>query len=95
MHNNEETPKKLEEKNLNEKNYSVPKYFQDDIMALIKDKSKPAYKWILLGPKRSGSGIHIDPFKTSAWNILFSGKKRWIMIKEHVHKSIVTSKSRF
>lgn len=64
-------------------------------MSLIKDKSKPSYKWILLGPKRSGSGIHIDPFKTSAWNILFSGKKRWIMIKENVHKDIITPTSIF
>jgi histone arginine demethylase JMJD6 len=90
----EEIDPKITSNKDKEKNYTIPIYFKDDLLSLINDKAKPAYKWILLGPKRSGSGIHIDPFKTSAWNILFSGKKRWIMIKEEISQSIIIPKSK-
>jgi len=40
---------------------------------------RPAYRWILVGPTRSGSTFHKDPNHTSAWNGLLSGIKKWIM----------------
>ena len=70
----------------------IPPYFKDDILCLVDEKKRPPFRWFLLGPKRSGSQIHIDPFKTSAWNTLFSGAKRWVMMPENVQKSFAKGK---
>ncbi len=69
--------------------FEVPLYFRDDIMNLIDEIKRPPFRWFLLGPVRSGSKLHIDPFKTSAWNTLFSGVKRWVMFPEKCLKSVV------
>ena len=67
--------------------YSVPEYFRSDLFNLIPDDAtapngeriRPAFRWILVGPERSGSTFHKDPNHTSAWNALISGRKKWIM----------------
>jgi hypothetical protein len=47
--------------------YTVPEYFSEDLFQLVGD-DRPDYRWIIIGPARSGSTFHRDPNFTSAWN---------------------------
>uniref|UniRef100_A0A6B2L0W0 JmjC domain-containing protein n=1 Tax=Arcella intermedia TaxID=1963864 RepID=A0A6B2L0W0_9EUKA len=67
--------------------YQIPKYFPQDLMEVIGPVSRtqsngelirPDFRWLLIGPPRSGSDFHIDPNTTSAWNALVSGRKIWV-----------------
>lgn len=68
--------------------YSVPQCFSQDIFELAEDKdegndpmhhSRPPYRWILIGPERSGTGMHVDPLWTNAWVTVLQGRKRWLL----------------
>lgn len=72
--------------------FEVPNYFRDDILHFIDERKRPPFRWLLLGPIRSGSKVHIDPFKTSAWNTLFCGVKKWVMFPEKCLKGDVRGK---
>ena len=69
--------------------YTVPSYFSDDLFRLVSESRRPPYRWVLIGPERSGSTVHIDPLSTNAWNTLLHGKKRWVLFPPHIPKSIV------
>jgi histone arginine demethylase JMJD6 len=69
--------------------YSVPSYFRNDLFEYISASRRPPYRWILIGPQRSGSCVHIDPLATHAWNTLLVGLKRWVLFPPHIPKHVV------
>eukprot|EP01117_Protostelium_nocturnum_P017621 TRINITY_DN71_c1_g1_i4.p1 TRINITY_DN71_c1_g1~~TRINITY_DN71_c1_g1_i4.p1 ORF type:complete len:365 (+),score=71.86 TRINITY_DN71_c1_g1_i4:490-1584(+) len=58
--------------------WAPPIYFQEDYFKALEEE-RPPYRWIVMGPKRSGSPFHTDPYRTSAWNGLIKGRKRWVL----------------
>lgn len=58
--------------------YSLPAAFPADMFACL-GEHRPHWRWLILGPARSGSTFHVDPNATSAWNAAIRGSKRWVM----------------
>lgn len=65
--------------------YSVPPYFsgERDLFSAMGEERRPDYRWLIMGPGRSGSTFHKDPNGTSAWNACVIGKKKWILLPPH------------
>ncbi|KAM7253241.1 hypothetical protein ACFE04_025859 [Oxalis oulophora] len=59
--------------------YSVPHLFQEDLFDVLDKENRPPYRWLIIGPERSGASWHVDPGLTSAWNTLLCGRKRWAL----------------
>ena len=62
--------------------YTVPKCFSQDLFELQScsdSVDRPPYRWILIGPERSGTGLHVDPLWTNAWVTVIQGLKRWLL----------------
>lgn len=61
------------------KDYSVPHLFQEDFFDVLDRDQRPPFRWLIIGPERSGASWHVDPALTSAWNTLLCGRKRWAL----------------
>ncbi|CAK9313061.1 unnamed protein product [Citrullus colocynthis] len=61
------------------KDYDVPHLFQEDLFDVLDDDKRPPFRWLIIGPERSGASWHVDPALTSAWNTLLCGRKRWAL----------------
>lgn len=73
--------------------YEVPTCFSPDLFDLAipsgvdngddddddDGDARPPYRWILIGPERSGTGLHVDPLWTNAWVTVLQGLKRWLL----------------
>lgn len=66
-----------------EDDFEVPSLFASDLFKVLKEQ-RPDYRWLIVGPARSGSTFHKDPNHTSAWNGILSGSKAWIVFPEDV-----------
>lgn len=82
-HNKDESPLYLFDcgETTNQLKYEVPlkEIFDDQDYFKLLGQIRPDYRWLILGPARSGSVFHKDPNGTSAWNSVISGRKYWIM----------------
>ncbi|KAJ1310407.1 hypothetical protein OPQ81_007145 [Rhizoctonia solani] len=58
--------------------YTPPSFLSEDLFQLMGDK-RPDYRWLIVGPAKSGSTFHKDPNATSAWNAVITGSKGWVM----------------
>ncbi|KAI0395821.1 Clavaminate synthase-like protein [Xylariaceae sp. FL0594] len=64
--------------------YWPPACFGPDLFEVL-GTERPAHRWLIIGPARSGSTFHKDPNATSAWNAVVQGSKYWIMFPPSSH----------
>jgi len=73
--------------------YEVPDLFPDDWLNLMNRDARPPHRWWCIGPKRSGTTVHVDPLGTSAWNAVTHGTKRWVLFEPATPKKVAKAKS--
>lgn len=69
--------------------YTVPYCFAAPDLFEELDEQRPPYRWILMGPERSGTGLHIDPLGTHAWVTVVEGLKRWVLFPYGTDKATI------
>jgi len=57
--------------------FNTPIYFKEDLFSVLGDK-RPDFRWLLIGPVKSGSTFHQDPDCSSAWSVCFQGHKKFV-----------------
>lgn len=62
----------------------VPQQFCEDLFSVLGESNRPDYRWLIMGPERSGSSFHKDPNATAAWNAVVKGSKKWVLFPPHV-----------
>ena len=64
--------------------YHMPEIFAQDFMKVLGEANRPDYRWLIMGPARSGSSFHVDPNSNFAWNATIAGRKKWIVYPKHL-----------
>lgn len=71
------------------KDYEAPAWATPNLMNTLPEDTRPPQSWFLVGPQRSGSGVHLDPLGTCAWNALVKGTKLWVVWPRRVSAAAV------
>ncbi len=58
--------------------YNSIEIFKDNWIDYIPRGEMNDCKWLFIGPKGSGTPLHLDFAMTSAWNAVITGRKKWI-----------------
>ncbi|KYK70502.1 JmjC domain protein, partial [Toxoplasma gondii TgCatPRC2] len=72
--------------------WTVPEVFPMDLHAIVGEERRPPHRWFCIGPKRSGTTVHVDPLGTAAWNAVTHGVKRWALFPPAVPRHVVKAK---
>ena len=64
--------------------YSSDPYGNTQTSSSPNPQYRPDYRWLIIGPKRSGSVFHQDPNGTSAFNACIRGTKKWFLFPPHI-----------
>jgi hypothetical protein len=60
--------------------YTPPPAFGRDLLELLPRGERPDWRWLILGPAKSGSVWHQDPNGTQAFNACLQGRKKWLLL---------------
>ncbi len=70
--------------------YNVPQCLASpDLFDCLGHVDRPPYWWILIGPTRSRTGLHIDPLGTHPWVTLLEGTKQWVLFPYGTDRAMI------